>query len=158
MKTRHELVGLVVSQWCTGAQPSHTFRNASRKASREPSWKAYRKVCRSASRNYCQKAFRNRGGFGSRQTSRKARVHRETFARFHLSLGMSGWKDLVYLSERLRRATSKVMISLREARDLRNHRNNSSDLTPCKCSVICYVLGTHYRAMSRTRGCRVQAP
>ena len=54
----------------------------------------------------------------------EGQCHRETFARFHLSLGMSGWKDLVYLSERLRRATSKVMISLREARGLRNHRNN----------------------------------
>ena len=54
----------------------------------------------------------------------EGQCHRETFARFHLSLGMSGWKDLVYFSERLRRATSKVMISLREARSLRNHRNN----------------------------------
>ena len=82
----------------------------------------------------------------------EGQCHRETFARFHLSLGMSGWKDLVYLSERLRRATSKVMISLREARGLRNHRNNSSDLTAGKYSVICYVLTTHYRAMSRIRG------
>ena len=86
----------------------------------------------------------------SRNASRKA--SREPAWNSVDKRGMSGWKDLVYLSERLRRATSKVMISLREVRGLRNHRNNSSDLTAGKYSVICYVLTTHYRAMSRIRG------